>query len=68
MLIKSCFQCKFHEAKQNGRGKISYCARENCFSRYSKCIANKALNRFLEEESREPDRSYSAFTHFYPRE
>ena len=68
MLIKSCLQCKFHEAKPNGKQKISYCARENCYSRYSKCIANKALNMFLEQERSERDESFSAITHFSPRE
>ena len=68
MLIKSCSNCKFHEIKQEGKEKISYCARENCYSRYSKCLANRALNRFLEQDTREPDRPFSAITHFYPRE
>jgi hypothetical protein len=68
MLIKSCFKCKFHEIKEDGKEERSYCQRENCYSRYSKCVANRALDRFLEQESREPDRPFSAVTHFYPRE
>jgi len=70
MLLKSCSNCKFHEIKQNGNGegKISYCARENCYSQYSKCLANKALSQFLEQETREPDRPFSAINHFYPQE
>jgi hypothetical protein len=67
MLLKSCFQCKFHEIKQ-AEEKMSYCQRENCYSRYSKCIADKALNRFLEQESQKPDKRFSAVTHFYPLE
>ena len=68
MLIKSCSNCKFHEIKQDGVEKMSYCRKENSYSRYSKCIANKALNQFLEQESREPDRPFSALSAFYPLE
>ena len=68
MLIKSCFQCKFHQIKQGEKEKISYCARENCWSRYSKCVANKALDRFLEQESADHDRPFSAIGHIYPVE
>ncbi len=68
MLIKSCSNCKFHETKKNGKEKMSYCARENCYSQYAKCIANKAVNRFLEQESQEPDRLFSAISKFYPLE
>jgi hypothetical protein len=60
MLIRSCLICKHHEFKLVDNERMSYCQKENCYSRYSKCVANKALNRFLEQESREPDRSYSA--------
>lgn len=50
MLIKSCFQCKFHQTKQDQNEQTSYCQRENCWSQYSKCVADQALRRFLEEE------------------
>jgi hypothetical protein len=56
MLIKPCFICKFHEIKEEESEPMSYCSRENCYSRYSKCIANKALDRYLEQESSERDR------------
>jgi len=59
MLIRSCLICKHHEFKLVDNERMSYCQKENCYSRYSKCVANKALNRFLEQECREPDRSYS---------
>ena len=68
MLIKSCSNCNFHEIRKKGKEKMSYCGRENCFSRYTKCIANKALNRFLEQESPELDRPLSATSQFYPLE
>lgn len=66
MLIKSCFKCAFHEIKEDGKEETSYCARENCYSRYSKCVANKALDRFLEQESSDLDRPFLAIAHIYP--
>jgi hypothetical protein len=66
LIIKSCLDCDFHEVKENE--KMSYCKRENCYSRYSKCIANKALDKFLEEEGSERRRPFSAESHLYPGE
>ena len=43
--------------------EMSHCQRENCFARYSKCIASKALNQFLEQESSERNRPFSAPNH-----
>jgi hypothetical protein len=51
MMIKSCLTCKFHEIKPDGKEETSHCRRENCYSRYSKCVAEEALERFLEQES-----------------
>jgi hypothetical protein len=51
MIIKSCFTCKFHEIKQDGKEETSHCRKENCWSRYSKCVLAKALEKFLTEES-----------------
>jgi hypothetical protein len=66
MLIKSCFNCEFHKIKRGENEQMSYCRRENCFSRYSKCVAIKALDKFLEEGSSKRDRHFSALTHVYP--
>ena len=40
-----------HQVKKEGNENISYCAKESGWSRFSKCIAQKALTRFLEQES-----------------
>lgn len=66
MLIKTCFPCKYHEIKQDEDEKNTYCRKENCWSRYSKCIAIKALDRYLEQESSDRDRPFSALKHVYP--
>jgi hypothetical protein len=60
MTIKSCFGCKFHEVKQDSNAQMSYCRRENCWSRYSKCVAIKALDRFLAQEGAREDSRMSA--------
>ena len=62
MLIKSCLSCKYHEIKHAEKEQMSYCARENCWSQYSKCVANKALNRFLEQETSQSYRPDLAIT------
>jgi hypothetical protein len=66
MLIRSCFQCKFHEIKEVNSERVSRCVRENCYSRYSKCIANKALDRYLEQESSKQNHPFPTLTHTYP--
>jgi hypothetical protein len=68
MLIKSCVSCKFHKVKQAEDGEMSYCRRENCYSRYAKCVAGKALARYLAEESSQVQRRFSALRHAYPSE
>jgi hypothetical protein len=68
MLIKTCLTCKFHEIKQEGNEKMSRCIKENCYSEFSKCIAMRALNQFLEDEKPEPELSFSALDRFYSRE
>jgi len=66
MLIKICFPCKYHGIRQGTEEKMSYCGKENCWSRYSKCIAIKALDRYLEQETSVSDRPFSALKHVYP--
>ena len=56
-MIKSCFGCEYHMIKEEGREGTSYCQRENCWSRFSKCIDMKALERFLKQESADYDSS-----------
>ena len=68
MVIKSCFSCKFHEIRQEGNEKMSRCIKENCYSEFSKCIATKALNKFLEQDSLENSLPFSAINQFYPLE
>jgi hypothetical protein len=59
MIIKSCLSCEFHEVKGDGKEEASHCRKENCWSRYSKCILAKALEKFLEEQSSRPEHKFS---------
>lgn len=68
MLIRLCFQCKHHEIRKDGIREMSHCRKENCWSRYSKCIAAKALARFLEQECQDAGRPFSALSFVYPPE
>lgn len=68
MLIKTCHDCRYHEVKQEQEDQMSYCSRENCWSEYSKCIANRALSRFLEQETSENHRPFTAIGSMYPTE
>lgn len=54
MIIKSCINCRFHEVREEEENKMSYCKKECCWAQYSDCIIQKALDRFLKEESQSP--------------
>lgn len=51
--------CKYHTIKLEEEEQTSHCGRENCWSRYSKCITMKALEKFLKEETSQIDRIFS---------
>jgi hypothetical protein len=65
MLVESCLNCKYHEITNESNEQISRCLKENCYSRYSKCVAQKALNSFLNDESSRQNRPFSALDHLY---
>jgi hypothetical protein len=60
MLLKSCLGCSYHEITLECEEQTSRCSKENCYSRYTKCIGQKALARFLKDESLRQDRSLAA--------
>ncbi len=55
MVIKSCMQCEFHNIKEGEEGTESHCGKENCWSKFSKCVSKKALTRFLDQEITDRD-------------
>jgi len=60
MIIKSCINCNFHATKLEGDEDTSHCQKENCWSRYSKCVVSKALEKFLKEDSSRPEQLSTA--------
>jgi len=68
MIIESCLICKFHEIREEEKEKMSHCGRENCWARYSKCVAKRALDMFLRQEALAQGRDFSALGHINPRE
>jgi hypothetical protein len=62
MLLKCCLNCRYHEITDELGEGTSRCSKENCYCRYTKCIAQKALNRFLKDESSRENRPFSALT------
>ena len=52
MLIKTCFNCNYHEVKSDEDIHSSYCRKECCWSALTNCITQKAVERFLVEEYR----------------
>lgn len=66
MLLKSCLNCTYHEITEECKEQTSRCLRENCYSRHSQCVAQKALNNFLKDESFREDRpSVSCSSRYY---
>lgn len=50
MLIRACMNCKYHQIRDDEEEKRSFCQKEYCWSRFSKCVEKKALERFFEQE------------------
>jgi hypothetical protein len=50
MLLYCCLACNDHIIETHDDTKFSYCLKENCWSRYSRCVADKALTRYLSEQ------------------
>ncbi len=63
MLLKSCLNCRYHEITDEWKEVTSRCLKENCYSRFSRCIVEKGLNRFLKDESLREDGFFSNPTH-----
>jgi len=68
MLLRSCFICDHHEIRVEDQIRQSFCRKENCWSRYSKCVARRAIQRFLEEDCLSTPRPFSALSHVYGEE
>jgi len=52
MVLRSCFACKFHLIQVVEGDQESFCRKENCWARFSKCVACLALEQFISEQGR----------------
>jgi hypothetical protein len=68
MLFQCCSRCEFHAVKQDDEESMSYCKKENCWSRYSKCVAITALNSFVRQESGGAQQRSLVLEYVYPAE
>ena len=68
MILRSCLSCKFHQIHDNANQRRSRCQRENCWSEFSKCIAQRALEQFLAQDRAASARSFSALDQVYGHE
>lgn len=62
MVIKLCLNCEYHSVKLESGEPTSHCGRENCWSRYSKCVLHKALETYLKENSYYPEQTSVALS------
>jgi len=65
MILRSCLSCTDHEIREELGTRVTFCLKENCWSQYSKCVATRALERFLEQERIEMPAPFSALSHSY---
>jgi hypothetical protein len=65
MILRSCLSCTYHEIREELEIRVTFCLKENCWSQYSKCVAERALERFLEKERMEIPEPFSALSHLY---
>lgn len=67
-MLRSCLICEQHEMRREDGVRRSFCRKESCWSAYSKCVAQRAIERFLEEEAVDAPRPFSAVSHVYAQE
>ena len=68
MVIHWCQNCKYHETRESDLGRMSHCRKENCWSRYSKCLNQQAMEYYLAHQRVETAESFSSVTHLYSQE
>jgi len=67
MSISYCRQCKYHGTIEIKNHMHSRCLKENCLVIYSKCLTDKALEKFLREcEEHNKELGSSALDICYP--
>jgi len=68
MLLQCCISCKFHIINIEDDRETSFCSKENCWARYSRCVAQKALEHFIRNELVRAERTFTALELLYSGE
>ena len=67
MILACCSTCEHHEKVEIDLTLYSQCQKENCLSMYSNCVMNRAVQKFISQntldDSEEPS---SALAICYP--
>jgi hypothetical protein len=50
-IFRICSECRYHRIKGDDGDKASFCTKEGCFSSYAKCFTQKAIQKFMDEET-----------------
>lgn len=67
-MLRSCLICDHHEIRLEEEVRKSFCNKENCWSRYSKCVVQRAVERFIEQDRVDAPSQFSAIAHVYGEE
>jgi hypothetical protein len=68
VILSYCKHCAYHATVEIDNQMHSRCLKENCLAVYSKCLAQKAIERFLREnDDRKKELGSSALDICYPK-
>ena len=68
MILSYCKHCEHHSIVEIEDHKHSRCLKENCLAVYSKCLAQKAVEKFLcENDDHKKELGNSALDICYPK-
>ncbi|HVO84640.1 MAG TPA: hypothetical protein VMU60_09455 [Syntrophobacteria bacterium] len=67
MVLIHCMKCRYHEEVKLDGSPSSRCRKENCLSMYSDCVANAAMQQFIDQNRITAlDRAETALELCYP--
>ena len=67
MILIHCLKCRYHEEARVDGVSHSRCRKENCLSMYSDCVANVAMQQFIQHNRVTPlERTETALELCYP--
>ena len=68
MILSYCKHCEYHSLVEIESQSHSRCLKENCLAMYSKCLTDKAVEKFLQHnEDQKKELGNSALDLCYPK-